>query len=102
MSDHLPRIGDTVAWCDVPDGAMIAHGREIILRCGEFGWCVHYQGQDVWVAFGRHSDGDEGMLWRWPESCRQSVTILALNVPRTTPASELKELAAHHHAVLLH
>lgn len=34
------KIGDVVAWTDVPSGAMVAHGNTLYVRIDDGGWCV--------------------------------------------------------------
>lgn len=87
MSDV--KVGDVVAWRDVPDGALVRQGRFYYLRIKAKGWCVY--SADAWRAFARWLDGAESKPWAWHGA--GDVTIIALGLTGQETAAELQRLA---------
>jgi hypothetical protein len=84
-----PKVGDVVAWADVPDGAMVrwlwdGHGLEHFYR--RHGHCVSRVGSydGVWCRAGR----DDGAF-----DPRERVTIVALSLTGQETANDLRRLA---------
>lgn len=88
------KIGDRVAWADVPDGALVSRirgegGVFFYQRNGASGWCVG----------GRQSVGDGyfGPMcndgWTWNHIDRGPVTIVALGLTGDESADDLRRAA---------
>lgn len=91
MADTLAgvRIGDAVAWADVPDGALVrwlwdGHGLEYFYRRHEY--CVSLVGSydGAWCPAGR----DDGSF-----ASSEPVTIVALGLTGRETADDLRRLA---------
>ncbi len=87
------KIGDTVAWADVPSGALVRHDQILYMRVGDAGWGVGHSTRAL-GSFGRYCDGEEGEPWPWePEP--QSVVILALGLTGSEAQETLSMLVRH-------
>ena len=87
------KIGDTVAWADVPSGALVRHDQILYMRVGDAGWGVGHSTRAL-GSFGRYCDGEEGEPWPWePEP--QSVVILALGLTGSEAKETLSMLVRH-------
>lgn len=73
------KIGDTVAWADVPSGGMVAHGNTLYMRIGDHGWCVGDTARQSFCMFGHYSDDDPCETWHWRHE-NKVLTILALGL----------------------
>jgi len=86
IMSNKAKVGDVVAWADVPDGALVReHDGIVSVRHFEIGGRSVFAPQSVW-AF--------GVRWDWGTAVdQQPVTIIALNVPADATAEHLRELA---------
>ena len=81
------KVGDVVAWADVPDGAMVRceDGSYELRRgttCRSFGF---YRGPGVWSL---------SSSWRWlPTHAEERLTIIALGLTGQESANDLRRLA---------
>jgi hypothetical protein len=89
------KIGDVVAWADVPDGALarrdVDDGSFFYLRRGEEGWCVGKMQDD-----GEHYfEALPANLWPWRFKAYEAapVTIVALGLTGQESAEDLRRLA---------
>jgi len=91
MTERTYKVGDVVAWADVPDGALVRESQDWhALRLRGRGIYVGEPGAD-WLSANPWSD--EGR-WPWNNGGDGSpVTIVALGVPADATAAELQRLA---------
>jgi hypothetical protein len=81
----VPKVGDVVAWADVPDGALVR-------TCD--GWhAVNIGGAGTWVSNGRLWFAPLCHGWQWALNGRGSVTIVALGLTGQETADDLRRLA---------
>lgn len=89
MTEKTCKVGDVVAWADVPYGAMVRvvvdDGLRLAVRGGWSGGWV-FQANE-WVAY--------APTWAWRDRAwmADKATIVALNVPTDTTADDLRRLA---------
>ncbi len=97
-------VGDTVAWAEVPDGAMV----RVRVRDGDDYFAVRQHGRGAWV-FGCDREWCEGVRakdvnqplrrgWAWADGEPQMVTIIATGLTGTETAADLQRLAEVSHA----
>ena len=101
MSEKTIKVGDVVAWADVPDGALVRYGDRYYVRLpDDRGWWVGATGRP-WAVFGRGPaiPGEEtagrrerGWTWSWHND-NEPVTIVALGLTGEESADELHRLA---------
>ena len=85
------KIGDTVAWADVPDGAMVRAGGDHVVRLRGRGVYVSEPGEP-WLDANPWSD--EGKwLWSSPRDQAERVTIIALGLTGSESAEDLQRMA---------
>lgn len=95
MTERTPKVGDVVAWADVPrDFTLVRRsvddGAMYYLRLGSEGWCVGKVRRDDeqhWEAV-----PDNPWLWKYGRH-RGEATIVALNLTGQETAAELQRLA---------
>jgi len=89
------KVGDTVAWVDVPSGALVrsSHG-SIYVRVGDRGWVVGDSTIGVTCMFGRYCDDDDDAPWLWGRG-EFSLTILALGLTGSETKETLSMLVRH-------
>lgn len=85
-----PKVGDVVAWADVPDGAMVrTPGGRYAIRRDRLGTFVHVPGDhcDAWGI-------DDFGWWGWSALAdTQPSTIVALHLTGQETADDLRRLA---------
>jgi hypothetical protein len=90
MTERTPKVGDVVAWADVPDGALVKSHRQdgfYALRIQDRGCWVGVAGEPWWQW--QWSD-EKSWPWRWE---REGVTIVALHLTGQETAADLRRLA---------
>lgn len=88
------KIGDTVAWADVPDGALVRehdglHANDYDVRHAGRGWLVWACMARVW----RSSLSSLGTSWDEVDDHSDVVTVIALDLTGQETAADLQRLA---------
>ena len=101
VSEKTIKVGDVVAWADVPDGALVRYGDRYYVRLpDDRGWWVGATGRP-WAVFGRGPaiPGEEtagrrerGWTWSWHND-NEPVTIVALGLTGRESADDLRRMA---------
>ena len=92
MTDKTVRVGDVVAWDDVPDGAYVFVNldaeRSYAMRRGDRGVYAN--------VFGVWHDWSSGSAWRWPGapmSTADDTIVIAVGLTGYETARELRVMA---------
>ena len=91
MTDKQIKVGDVVAWADVPDAALV---RERVMRH----YALRMRGRGIYVGapdepwLSANPWSDDGR-WHWTGADGGPATIIALNVPADASADDLRRLA---------
>lgn len=83
------KVGDTVAWADVPDGAMVRSAAKMYYRrAGDGGWCVGcvIGERQHWEPLGLRP-------WRWQGGIAHNVQVIALGLTGSESAADLQGMA---------
>lgn len=89
MSERTYKVGDVVAWDEVPDGALVRHHGSSQLHPGH---ALRVQGQGTWAEEQGEWYPWAGM-WPWAAGGDGEVTIIALDLTGKETAAELQRLA---------
>ena len=97
MTDKAVKVGDVVAWDDVPSGAMVkCHYAAMSDHAGDVDYAMRIGDEGYWPKV----EGDEWLpfeaQWGWPEAPVEiliGVMLIALNLTGSETANELRLLA---------
>ena len=87
MTDKAVKVGDVVAWANVPSMAMVSDYGDYVVRKGSGGITVYSRSRtdNGWSV--------ERPIWAWPFFAKRTVSIIALNLTGNETADELRALA---------